>query len=329
MKADNWVVLLCSSRYFHNYRHLSNALSVYAIVKQLGIRDDHIIFLNSLQISSDDRNALQGEMFNDIDLVGYDENNLFDNVEFDYIGDEVTVSSFTNLLTDTHSSSSTYSNEHEYVYMSKSKRLLTNKNSKILIFISGHGGNEFFKFQDQEELSAEDLGHIFKHMYTQKRYNEILLLIDTCQASTLTEYIDSPNIISIASSSKGQNSYSYLSSELLGVSLIDRFSYSIYTYFQSILTTPPTPTPTHTHIHSILSPIYTLQSLINALPYSFLRSTVTVSRSTPGTRKPADIPLTDFFGGGSGDGGGEISGQQESSSDGMSGVTWTSVLVDV
>ena len=322
MKADNWVVLLCSSRYFHNYRHLSNALSIYAIVKQLGIRDDHIIFLNSLDAANDDRNALQGEIYNNIDFVGFDENNLFNDVDFDYIGDEVTVNSFINLLTDRHHYST--SDQHEDIYMPKSKRLLTNENSKILIFISGHGGNEFFKFQDQEELSAEDLGHMFKLMYTQKRYNEILLLIDTCQASTLTEYIDSPNIITISSSSKGQNSYSYLSSELLGVSLIDRFSYSIYTYFQSILTTPSTPTHTHTHTHAILSPIYTLQSLINALPYSFLRSTVTVSRSTPGTRKPADIPLTDFFGGG-----GEMSGQQESSSDSSSGVTWTSVLVDV
>jgi glycosylphosphatidylinositol transamidase (GPIT) subunit GPI8 len=35
-----------------------------------------------------------------------------------------------------------------------SKRLLTDANSNILIYMTGHGGDEFLKFQDSEEISS-------------------------------------------------------------------------------------------------------------------------------------------------------------------------------
>jgi glycosylphosphatidylinositol transamidase (GPIT) subunit GPI8 len=35
-----------------------------------------------------------------------------------------------------------------------SKRLLTDANSNILIYMTGHGGDEFLKFQDAEEISS-------------------------------------------------------------------------------------------------------------------------------------------------------------------------------
>lgn len=36
----------------------------------------------------------------------------------------------------------------------RSKRLLTDDRSNIFIYMTGHGGNEFLKFQDAEEISA-------------------------------------------------------------------------------------------------------------------------------------------------------------------------------
>ena len=43
-----------------------------------------------------------------------------------------------------------------------------------------------------------------------ERYNEILFMIDTCQAATLYSYITSPNVIGIGSSIKDESSYSYM-----------------------------------------------------------------------------------------------------------------------
>ena len=51
----------------------------------------------------------------------------------------------------------------------RSKRLLTDERSNIFVYMTGHGGNEFLKFQDSEEISAFDLADAFEQMYQKKR----------------------------------------------------------------------------------------------------------------------------------------------------------------
>ena len=51
----------------------------------------------------------------------------------------------------------------------RSKRLLTDERSNILVYLTGHGGNEFLKFQDNEELSAFDLADAFEQMWQKNR----------------------------------------------------------------------------------------------------------------------------------------------------------------
>lgn len=105
----------------------------------------------------------------------------------------------------------------------RSKRLVTDEQSNILIYMTGHGGDNFLKFQDQEEINARDLADALSQMHERKRhwtlsstgsshrYNEILLMIDTCQASTMHEHIVAPGVTAIASSIRGQSSYSVCS----------------------------------------------------------------------------------------------------------------------
>jgi GPI-anchor transamidase subunit K len=51
----------------------------------------------------------------------------------------------------------------------RSKRLLTDERSNIFIYMTGHGGNEFLKFQDNEEISAFDLADAVEQMYQKRR----------------------------------------------------------------------------------------------------------------------------------------------------------------
>jgi glycosylphosphatidylinositol transamidase (GPIT) subunit GPI8 len=171
--------------------------------------------------------------------------------------------------------------------------------------MSGHGGDEFFKFQDHEELSAEDIGFMFHEMYIKKLYKEIIFIIDTCQATTLANYIISPNIITIASSKKGENSYSYVNSEFMGVSLIDRFSFTIQQFFNQYRvfdTTKEIKTGTKItnritrHSYYNVPNTITFQDLMDFMDPRFLRSTATVTYSPAGSRHTRDIPLAHFFG---------------------------------
>lgn len=209
--TSNWAVLVSTSRFWFNYRHLANVLSIYRTVKRLGIPDSQIILMLPDDMACNPRNAFPGTVYSNadraVDLYG-------DNIEVDYRGYEVTVENFIRLLTDRVGDE-----------MPRSKRLLTDAGSNILVYMTGHGGNEFLKFQDAEEIGAFDLADAFEQMWEKRRYHEILFMIDTCQANTMYSKLYSPNIIATGSSELDQSSYSHHADNDVGVAVIDRFTY--------------------------------------------------------------------------------------------------------
>uniref|UniRef100_T1JIX7 GPI-anchor transamidase n=1 Tax=Strigamia maritima TaxID=126957 RepID=T1JIX7_STRMM len=152
--TNNWAVLVCTSRFWFNYRHIANVLSMYRSVKRLGIPDSHIILMVADDMACNARNPRPASVFNNakqhIDVYG-------DDVEVDYRGYEVTVENFIRLLTGRHPQSTP-----------RSKRLLTDERSNILIYMTGHGGNGFLKFQDSEEITDTELADAFEQMWQKK-----------------------------------------------------------------------------------------------------------------------------------------------------------------
>ncbi|CAL4120460.1 unnamed protein product, partial [Meganyctiphanes norvegica] len=116
----------------------------------------------------------------------------------------------------------------------RSKRLLTDDGSNILIYMTGHGGDGFLKFQDSEEITNVELADAFEQMWQKKRYNEILFIIDTCQAASMYEYFYSPNILAIASSLVGEDSLSHHVDPAIGVYIIDRFTFYALEFLERV-----------------------------------------------------------------------------------------------
>ncbi|KAI9892152.1 MAG: glycosylphosphatidylinositol anchor biosynthesis [Vezdaea aestivalis] len=222
--TSNWAVLVSTSRFWFNYRHLANVLSLYRTVKRLGIPDSQIILMLPDDMACNPRNAFPGTVYSNadraVDLYG-------DNIEVDYRGYEVTVENFIRLLTDRVGEE-----------MPRSKRLLTDDRSNILVYMTGHGGNEFLKFQDAEEISAFDLADAFEQMWEKKRYHEMLFMIDTCQANTMYSKFYSPNIIATGSSEIDQSSYSHHADNDVGVAVIDRYTYYNLDFLESHVRDP-------------------------------------------------------------------------------------------
>jgi phosphatidylinositol glycan class K len=71
-------------------------------------------------------------------------------------------------------------------------------------------------------------------MHEKNRYSSLLFIIDTCQASSMVEFIHAPNIISIASSLVGESSYSHHVDVVLGVPVIDRFTDHMLTFINQV-----------------------------------------------------------------------------------------------
>ena len=49
--TNNWAVLVDTSRFWLNYRHISNLLAFYHIVKSLGFTDNNIIFMTGTTLT--------------------------------------------------------------------------------------------------------------------------------------------------------------------------------------------------------------------------------------------------------------------------------------
>jgi phosphatidylinositol glycan class K len=263
--TNNWAVLVCASRYWFNYRHMANALGMYRTVKRLGIPDSNIILMLADDTACNSRNKFPGSVYANagrhLDLYG-------DNIEVDYRGYEVTVENFIRVLTGRVEES-----------VPRSKRLLTDDRSNVFVYMTGHGGNEFLKFQDNEEISAFDIADAFEQMWQKKRYNEIFFMIDTCQANTMYSKFYSPNILATGSSEIGENSYSHENDNDIGVAVIDSFTHYVLEFMEGINKTSQT----------------SMQDLFKSYDFNKIRSHAGV-RSDLYPRLLDQSLITDFFG---------------------------------
>ncbi|CAH0491235.1 unnamed protein product [Peronospora farinosa] len=266
--TNNWAVIVDTSRFWSNYRHVANALSLYHSVKRLGIPDSQIILMLADQMPCNARNCFPGQVFNSrtqkINLYGK-------NVEVDYRGLEVSVANFITVLTGRHEPGTP-----------ASKKLDTDENSNIFLYMSGHGGDGFLKFQDFEEMSSQDLADSIQEMHVKKRYNEIFFMVDTCQAGSLSNALESPKVVTIGSSKTGENSYAHHSDSELGLAVIDRFTFSTLDYLQRMKVG-----------NSIRNG--TLLDLFNFYDPKMLLSTPDYRTDILG-RSIGEVPITDFFG---------------------------------
>ena len=84
-------------------------------------------------------------------------------------GYEVTVENFIRLLT-----------EGLGEFVRRGKRLGSDAGSNVLVYMTGHGGNEFLKFQDSEEIGSWDLADAFEQMWEKKRFVFLSLASAVC-----------------------------------------------------------------------------------------------------------------------------------------------------
>ena len=94
------------------------------------------------------------------------------------------------------------------------------------MYLTGHGGDEFLKFHDADELSAKELALTFAEMRAKRRFKRCILVVDTCQAGSLFKYLDNSTsgILAMASAKLGENAYASPADATTGVALADRFT---------------------------------------------------------------------------------------------------------
>lgn len=264
--ASNWAVIVSTSRYFFNYRHSTNALVVYDAVRRMGIPDSRILLMLAEDHACDGRNRYPATAYAEASRG----RNLYPgDIEVDYRGHEVTGGAFLRVLSGRHGAGTP-----------PSKALRSTNESSVLVFLTGHGGEGFLKFQDAEEVTSGDIAAAIRDMHLGGRFRRLLLMSDTCKAGTLADAIDVPGVAALGSSRTGENSYAAGHDDHIGVALVDRFSLAAMHFFED----------------AAAAKAATLKDFVRHFQPRELRSTPDF-RALPSGAGLEDAPLGSYFGG--------------------------------
>lgn len=135
----------------------------------------------------------------------------------DYRSEDVTVENFLRVLTG-------QSGDGHRPVLDPAKT----QNANILLYLTGHGGDQFFKFQDVEEITAQELAEA---IMDRMEFRNLLVVADTCQAFTLAHSAmqmsnyNNKNVAVVGSSLKGQSSYAHAPQPVLGLAVIEKYTH--------------------------------------------------------------------------------------------------------
>jgi phosphatidylinositol glycan class K len=267
--ASNYAVIVDTSQYWFNYRHAANAFSIYQLLKEPGgYTDDHVVLMIADEYEADARNPAK----NGIYAAGISQPSLWNaDTEIDYRGEDVTAEAFLHVLTAKRSD------------RNQQPVLESDENSHVLIYLTGHGGDQFLKFRDEHEVMSSQLAGALRAMHAAGKYREVLLIADTCQAFTLGDAIVAqrvPNVTVIGSSLKGESSYAHHADPDLGLSVIEKYTHALTEHVKR------------------RSPSVYRQSLQKVLvdPYSYQQQRAHIGATdVASVRKLTEVPFSDFF----------------------------------
>ncbi len=210
---DSWALLVQGSSGWENYRHQSDVLNVYQMLKAQGWDDDHIILIISNDIAYNPKNIFPGEV-----ATSTYGDNLYKDAAVDYASDTLTVNDIKDIMLGKRS-------EHLPVVLD------TDDQSNVLVFWSGHGCLKYtrksdgFVWRDKEIFSDSELRETLVSMNTQGRYRKMLMLLEPCYSRVMaTQANNIPGILSFASAAANESSFADFHSAELGTWMSDRFS---------------------------------------------------------------------------------------------------------
>ncbi|KAM0688578.1 glycosylphosphatidylinositol anchor biosynthesis [Conglomerata obtusa] len=192
--ANNFALLINTSKDYENYRHASNIFLFYKLLKNNNYSDNNILYLITEDIVQDDRNIHKGRIYHS-------------ETEYTTLNKiSTTVMNLNYIL--------------NILHCNHKKMFSLDENTNLFIYFCGHGGDGFLKILDREFLHRIDLMVGIKYLC--KRLKNVIIFIDTCQAETIIDQENVPeNCYIVCSSKKGEPSVSYRSNSEIGCAVID------------------------------------------------------------------------------------------------------------
>jgi ABC-type branched-subunit amino acid transport system substrate-binding protein len=187
-KRDFWAVIIATDKDWENYRHQSDALAMYDMLKGNGVSDENIVLFLIDDIANDPKNTPKGSVYHVVSGK-----NLRQGAVIDYSGSEVTEENFKNVLLGNKTP------DTDVV-------LETDENSNVLLYIVDHGGSGYIPFSNGGELEAEELKQIIDKMHEKGRYRQMFIMVDACFGESMALELETPGVIYFTGATKKEDS---------------------------------------------------------------------------------------------------------------------------
>ncbi len=204
-----WALIISPSTGWSNYRHQSDALAVYSLLKQNGLTDDRIILILADDIAHDSDNPKPGEIYN---YSGGP--NVYAGAEIDYDPTTLEPQDIFDIL-----SGNAGPGLDDVINASDSEN--------IFFYIVGHGDASGSVFNDTR-LTPADLAETLDTMYDSSSYRRMFIEVETCHGGLMGTQIDVPGVILFSGANPWENSFAANYDRDLNVWLSDQFSYAMY-----------------------------------------------------------------------------------------------------
>ena len=203
-----------SARWF-NYRHSANAFNVANILKTNSFDPSNLFLCVGENPIYNVRNPFPGKVYIDDKktLNVYTQPNLTD--------DLLTKHTFRSILLRGPVS-------HDV------STLQPVDGGKFLLYLTGHGGDGFFKFREVDQIKSDEFAEIINEMKRVLKFNELLIILDTCEAFSLFRDIKTPNVTVIASSYLKEKSMSSHYDSDYHIPLSDLFTYNMCNFIRNL-----------------------------------------------------------------------------------------------
>jgi ABC-type branched-subunit amino acid transport system substrate-binding protein len=177
---------------WNNYRHESDALAVYTLLRGNGVPDDHIILMLYDDVPDSPQNPFRGNVHN---LPGGA--NLRANAEVDYSGKNVTTDTFMNVLTGNKTP------ETPIV-------LSGNAGTDVFVYIASHGSPGSIIFPDPSvsagQFTTGEFTTITNTMYKEGKYRQMVFFVDTCFGESIADNVTAKGVLYFTGANSGEPS---------------------------------------------------------------------------------------------------------------------------
>ena len=177
-RTDFKAVIVGPSRGWTNYRHESDALAVYTMLKENGVSDDNIILMLYDDVPTVAENPIRGNIHN----IPKGQN-IRSGAEADYYGENVTAATFTNVMTGTRTAATPVVLE-------------SNASTDVFVYFASHGSpGEIVFGNGNSVLTTDEFTALTDSMEKDHRYRQMAFFVDTCFGESVATNVTAPGIL--------------------------------------------------------------------------------------------------------------------------------------